>query len=325
MDVELTGIEKMDVWEDYDGPEPANPLNTTWVYQLKDNCHGDPLVYKSLLCVQGFDQVYGLDYQDTFSLTGKAASLRIALLYGLYHSLPITQFDVKGAFLHALLKELVIIKTPKGLKRTSKYLKLKRSLYGLKQAPLNWFNTLTPWLLSQGFHQSSSDPCLYLNSGCKSMIFFHVKNLILVGLGDNFKNNFLQRFPNSTSHNPNTILGMKYSKIDNKILLSQPNHIEHGLEELKLTKCHAWSIPLTSNLNLRPASDEEHEEFKALNINYRSAVFLMNYIACLTQPDISYAVSSLARFCERPGINHWREVKRCWKYLKVTKGLSLVI
>lgn len=116
MDAELSSIEEMDFWEDYDGPEPSNPLNTTWVYRLKDNCHGDPLIYKSRLCVQGFDQIYGLDYQDTFSPTGKAASLRIALLYVLYHSLPITQFDVKSAFLHAPLKELVVIKNPKGSK-----------------------------------------------------------------------------------------------------------------------------------------------------------------------------------------------------------------
>lgn len=86
------------------------------------------------------------------------------------------------------------------------------------------------------------------------MIFFHVDNLILVGLGNNFKENFPQHFPNSTAHNPNTILGMKYSKTNNKIFLSQPNHIEHGLKELKLTNYHPSSIPLTSNLNLQPST-----------------------------------------------------------------------
>lgn len=75
MNFKLNGIEALEVCEDYNSPEPVNPLNTTWVYHLKDNCHGDPLVYKSQLCVQGFNQIYGLDYQDTFSPTGKAASL----------------------------------------------------------------------------------------------------------------------------------------------------------------------------------------------------------------------------------------------------------
>lgn len=51
----------------------------------------------------------------------------------------------------------------------------------------------------------------------------------------------------------------------------------------------------------------------------------MNYIACLTLPDLSLAVSSLARFCKKPGIHHWREVKRCWKYLKATKNVKLTL
>lgn len=92
-----------------------------------------------------------------------------------------------------------------------------------------------------------------------------------------------------------------------------------------MTNCKPTSIPLTANISLTPASDKEHKEFKVLNINYRSAVFLINYIACLTCPDLSFAVSSLARFCKKPGICHWREVKRCWKYLNSTKDLKLTL
>lgn len=92
-----------------------------------------------------------------------------------------------------------------------------------------------------------------------------------------------------------------------------------------MTECKPSTVPLTANVNVSLENDEEHKEFKALNINYCSAVFLINYIACLTRPDLSFAVSSLARFCEKPGIQHWREVKRCWKYLKATKDLKLTL
>lgn len=118
---------------------------------------------------------------------------------------------------------------------------------------------------------------------------------------------------------------MKYEQISNKILLYQPKHIKHGLKELKMTNCKPALIPLTAKLNLTSASNNKHEEFKALNINYCSAVFLINYIACLTRPDLSFAVSSLARFCKKPGICNWREVKRCWKYLKSTKDVKLTL
>ncbi|KNZ51140.1 hypothetical protein VP01_4075g4 [Puccinia sorghi] len=60
-----------------------------------------------------------------------------------------------------------------------------------------------------------------------------------------------------------------------------------------------------------------------LNINYRSAIGLLNHIPQLTCPDISYAVSSLARFLFKAGMTHWHKVKKVWQYLQGTKDLKL--
>ncbi|KNZ54499.1 hypothetical protein VP01_2930g1 [Puccinia sorghi] len=157
------------------------------------------------------------------------------------------------------------------------------------------------------------------------MVFFHVDDLILVGPGNNFEHEFETCFSNSSCHQPNTILGMKYKRERNKIKLSLPNHIEHGLEELGLTDCKPSVTPLTPNLKLRKATDEDHAWFKKLNINYRSAIGLLNHIAQLTRPDISFAVSSLARYSVKPGMTHWHEVKKVWQYLKGTADLKLTL
>ncbi|KNZ55415.1 hypothetical protein VP01_2688g1 [Puccinia sorghi] len=158
-----------------------------------------------------------------------------------------------------------------------------------------------------------------------SRIFFHVDDLVLVGPGNQFKEKFEIRFKNSSCHEPNTILGMKFERIGHKILLSQPKHIEHGLEELGLQNCKPSQTPLTPNLKLTEATDEEHALFKKENINYRSAIGLMNYVAGYTRPDISFAVSSLARFSIKPGIQHWHEVRKVWQYLRTTKELKLTL
>ncbi|KNZ46115.1 hypothetical protein VP01_753g2 [Puccinia sorghi] len=110
-----------------------------------------------------------------------------------------------------------------------------------------------------------------------------------------------ERFSNSACHPPNTLLGMKFERIGNKICLSQPKHINHGLEELGLTECKPSSNPLTPNLQLREASDEDHEKFK------------------------NFAVSSLARYSVKPGMSHWKEVKKTWQYLQNTKDLKFTI
>ncbi|KNZ62249.1 hypothetical protein VP01_1294g1 [Puccinia sorghi] len=103
---------------------------------------------------------------------------------------------------------------------------------------------------------------------------------------------FTDRFSNSACHPPNTLFGMKFERVGNKICLSQPKHINHGLEELGLTECKPSSTPLTPNLQLREASDDDHNKFKRLNINYRSAIGLLNYITSNTRPDLSFAVNS---------------------------------
>jgi hypothetical protein len=247
------------------------------------------------------------------------------LLYSLHQNLQITQFNVQGAFLHAPLSEAVYIKTPKGVNQDAPFLKLRKALYGLKQAPKNWYETLTMWLNSIGFQELNFDPCLYLCNDRVSRIFFHVDDLILVGPGNDFKNKFKKRFSNSASHEPNTILGMKFKCIGHKIHLSQPKHIEHGLEELGLTDCKSSSTPLTPNLQLKEASDEDHTPFKRENINHRSAIGLMNYIACHTRPDISFAVASLARFSVKPGMTHWHKVKKVWKYICATQEIKLTL
>jgi hypothetical protein len=45
---------------------------------------------------------------------------------------------------------------------------------------------------------------------------------------------------------------------------------------------------------------------------------ILNHIAQLTQPEISFAVSSHARYSVKPGMTHWHEVKKFWQYLEGT-------
>ncbi|KNZ54549.1 hypothetical protein VP01_2917g2 [Puccinia sorghi] len=178
---------------------------------------------------------------------------------------------------------------------------------------------------SVSFKESACNPCMYACNDGISYICFHVNELVLVGPGNDFKNKFADRFSNSACLPPNTLLGMKFKKISNKICLSQPQHINHGIEELGLTDCKPSSTPLTQNLQLREATDEDHKKLKRLNINYRSAIGLLNYIASNTFPDLSFAVSSLARYSVKPCLSHWKEVKKTLQYLQHTKDLELTI
>ncbi|KNZ45873.1 hypothetical protein VP01_7732g1 [Puccinia sorghi] len=108
----MSTLEKHKVWENH-WEEPPNLLNTTWVFKITDNTHGNPSKFKGRLCVQGFNP----DYLEIYAPTGKVSTLRMILLYSLHANLNVVQFNVQGEFLHASLTEEVYIKTPKGVNR----------------------------------------------------------------------------------------------------------------------------------------------------------------------------------------------------------------
>ncbi|KNZ53987.1 hypothetical protein VP01_3083g1 [Puccinia sorghi] len=141
------------------------------------------------------------------------------------------------------------------------------------------------------------------------MIFLHVDDLILVGPGNNFKENFEKRFRNYSCHDTNTILGIKYKRTEDSILLSNPKHINHGSEELGLLNARPTSIPLTPNKQHKEEDDKDYEAFKRLK----------------STTDPPFTVSILACFSTKSGIQHWHEVKKVWLYLKHTKDLKLTL
>ncbi|KAH9441023.1 hypothetical protein Pst134EB_033194 [Puccinia striiformis f. sp. tritici] len=323
-DEELGNIEHHEVWEDM-WNQPESFLRTLWVFRTKPATLSSAERKKACLCIQGFMQIAGVDHGDTFAPTGKFTSLLILLLFSLDKKLPVRQFDVKSAFLYAPLKETIYIKTPEGSKRKAPFLKLNRSLYGLKQAPANWFETLTTWFKGIHFEQSTSDPCLFIHRNKGSYIFFHVDNLIVVGDVENFEKHFLSRFPNSTAHDPDTLLGMVVNQDDGSIKLSQEKLINKGLQLLGMTDCRPVKTPMSPGVQLQAATEEERKEFDKLQINYRTYTGILNFLACRTRPDLAPAVSMLSRFNNAPGISHWKEVLHVWKYVAGSCDLSLTL
>jgi hypothetical protein len=58
-------------------------------------------------------------------------------------------------------------------------------------------------------------------------------------------------------------------------------------------------------------------------VPYLSAVGAIMYLAITTRPDITNAISILARFNSNPGPTHWKAVKHLFRYLKGTMDLKL--
>ena len=125
------------------------------------------LRYKARLVAQGFFQVFGVDYTDTYSPVAKFVSIRIFLAISVQLGLIIHTMDVDTAFLNADIDEDIWVKIPEGTKLAANddgIYKLRKSLYGLKQASRNWNNDINQYLLDNGFTRLEADPCIYVKN-----------------------------------------------------------------------------------------------------------------------------------------------------------------
>ena len=84
-----------------------NIIDTKWVFKVKRDATGKLEKYKSRLCARGFNQVEGLDYEETFAPVVRLPTIRLMLSLAVTHNLTITQMDVVTAYLYSKLDKVV--------------------------------------------------------------------------------------------------------------------------------------------------------------------------------------------------------------------------
>ena len=90
---------------------------------------------KARLMAQGYSQMEGVNYDETFTLVAHMESIRILLALACHLKFKLYQMDIKIAFLNRFLKEDVYVALPKGFIDShflDHVLYLKKALYGLK-------------------------------------------------------------------------------------------------------------------------------------------------------------------------------------------------
>ena len=120
---------------------------------------------KAQLVAQGYSQMEGVDYDETFTLVACMESIRILLALACHLKFKLYQMDVKTTFLNGILKEDVYMAQPKEFIDPHfpyHVLYLKKALYGLKQAPKAWYDRLTQYLVSHGFTRGKVDQTLFI-------------------------------------------------------------------------------------------------------------------------------------------------------------------
>ncbi|XP_023908012.1 uncharacterized protein LOC112019731 [Quercus suber] len=124
----------------------STSFGTKWIFRNKTDEEGNLIYNKARLVAQGYPQVVGVDFDESFAPVAHMESIRVLLAPACHLKFKIYQMDVKTAFLNGFLKEDVYVAQPKGFidpHFSDHVMYLKKGLYGLKQAPRAWYDRLT--------------------------------------------------------------------------------------------------------------------------------------------------------------------------------------
>ncbi|RVW49720.1 Retrovirus-related Pol polyprotein from transposon TNT 1-94 [Vitis vinifera] len=155
---ELNQFSRNDVWFLVPRPKDVNVIGTKWIFKNKMDENGVIVRNKARLVAQGFKQIEGIDFDETFAPVARLESIRILLAVACVWKFKLFQMDVKSAFLNGILNEEVYVEQPKGFqdpRYPNHVYRLRKALYGLKQAPRAWHERLTSYLLKKGFMRGS--------------------------------------------------------------------------------------------------------------------------------------------------------------------------
>ncbi|CAI7863347.1 unnamed protein product [Closterium sp. NIES-53] len=164
MDAEIKVLESRDTWVlvDRAAIKGRRILFEKWVFCVKTAANGTIERFKARWIVRGYDQMHGIDFDQTFAPISCHTSVRILLAIAATRHLPLQQIDVKNVFLYALVDIVIYVEQPHTYgEGDSRVCQLQKSLYGIKQAPRLWQQYLHNILLEIGFKQQPHDPGIH--------------------------------------------------------------------------------------------------------------------------------------------------------------------
>jgi transposase InsO family protein len=325
---EMDALAKNEVWVLVYLPPGRKAVKSRWVFKRKAD-----LRYRARVVAKGFTQIFGLDYDETFSPVARFESLRLLLALAALEDWEIHQMDVKSAFLNGLLDEEIYMEQPEGFvdpDHPDKVCLLKKAIYGLKQASRAWNKQFHGVLLDLGFTRTRSDAGVYHrhDDGGDVIIILYVDDITILGDSLNtikqIKSSLANRYEMTDLGEITSYLGVniKRDRSQKRLEIDQSHYIVEIVSRFGLADANPAPTPLPSGAE---SHLEKHDgEASQADIKlYQQMIGSLLYAQLGTRPDISFAVSRLAQYASNPSSHHIRLAKHVLCYLKGTSDLRL--
>ncbi|GJV20029.1 putative ribonuclease H-like domain-containing protein [Tanacetum coccineum] len=236
----------------------------------------------------------GIDYNEVFAPVARIEAIRLFLAFASFMGFPVYQMDVKSSFLYGTIEEEVYVHQPLGFfdpTHPNKVYKVIKALYGLHQALRAWYETLSSFLLENGFRR------VY---------------------GTEFEDCMHKRFQISSMGELTFFLGLQVKQQPDGIFISQDKYVANIPKKFDFCSIKIATTPIMSN---KPLVKDEDGVDVDVHI-YRSMISSLIYLTA-SRLDIMFAVCACARFQVTPKPSHLNAVKRIFRYLKHQPKLRL--
>jgi hypothetical protein len=302
-------------------------IGTKWAFWNKQDKHGVITRNKARLVAQGFTQIEGLDFGETYAPVARLDSIRILLAYATHHNFKICQMEVKSAFLNGPLSELVYVEQPLGFEDPrfpNHVYKLHKALYGLKQAPRAWYECLKDFLLKNNFVMGKANSTLFTHKVDKDIFVcqIYVDDIIFGSTDKKFCEEFsrimTKRFEMSMMGELKFFLGFQVKQMKEGTFICQTKYVKDMLKKFDLADAKPIKTPMALNGYLDLNKEGKLVDQKV----YRSMIGSLLYL-CASRPDIMLSVCMCARFHANLKECHLIAIKRILRYLVRTPNLGL--
>ncbi|GJX28935.1 putative ribonuclease H-like domain-containing protein [Tanacetum coccineum] len=240
----------------------------------------------------------GIDYDEVFAPVARIEAIRLFLAFASYIGFTVYQIDVKSAFLYGTIEEEVHVHQPPGFvdpTHPNKVYKVIKALYSLHQAPRAWYETLSSFLMENGFRRSTIDKTLFIKKKNNDIIFQ------MSSMGE------LTLF-----------LGLQVKQLPEGIFISQDKYVADIFKKFDFLSIITATTPIESN---KPLVKDEDGVDVDVHV-YRSMIGSLMYLTA-SRLDIMFAVCACARFQVTPKFSYLNAVKRIFRYLKHQPKLGL--
>jgi hypothetical protein len=294
MHEELENFERNQVWTLIVPPRDVNVIGTKWVFKNKQGEDGEIVRNKGRLVPQGYRQIEGLNFGETFAPVAHLEAIRILLAFAASKGFKLYQMDVKSAFLNGVIQEEVYVRQAPGFespKYPDKVYKLSKTLYGLKQVPRAWYARLKTFLLEHGYIMGSVDKTLFtLNHDTDFLLVqIYVDDIILGGSSHSLVSGFQEmmgsEFQMSMIEEQTFFLCIQVKQTKQGTFVHQTKYTKHLMKKFNMAELKPVSTPMNSAASLGPDEDGDTIDQR----EYRSMIGFLLYLT-VTRPDIQFTV-----------------------------------